>query len=357
MAKTTTSNHAGATRQRGVTMNDVAKHAGVSRTAVSFVLSNRENASISEETRARINEAVQALGYRPNAGARALASQRSDWYGIVTEIVTAPFAVDIIKGAQDQAWLDRKFLLIAPSDQADAVGPNQGLEDAAFEKLLEQRVEGVLYAATFHRGVHVPKSANEVPTVLINCFDADGKLPSIVPDERAGGRVAIERLLQAGHRRIGVINLDPDIPAAVGRLAGAREALAEAGLELDPELVVSGYATADGGYAAACTILDRYNEGEGRPTALFCLNDRMAMGAYDAIKERGLTIPGDIAVIGFDNQELIAAYLRPKLTTVALPFEKMGALGVQTLAALTAGQPIIADQQLVDCPLLERSSV
>ncbi|NUT70482.1 LacI family DNA-binding transcriptional regulator [Pseudarthrobacter sp. C4D7] len=340
-------------RQRGVTMTDVARHAGVSRTAVSFVLSNRENASISEETRTRINEAVQALGYRPNAGARALAAQRSDWYGIVTEIVTAPFAVDIIKGAQDQAWLDRRFLLIAPSDQADAQGPNQGLEDAAVEKLLEQRVEGLLYAATYHRAVHVPESAHEVPTVLINCFDADGRLPSIIPDERAGGKVAVERLLQAGHTRIGVIDLDPGIPASVGRLAGAREALAAAGLDLDPRLVVSGNATADGGYEAACTILDLPD----RPTALFCLNDRMAMGAYDAIKERGLAIPKDIAVIGFDNQELIAAYLRPKLTTVALPFEQMGALGVQTLAALTAGQPITASQQLVDCPLLERSSV
>lgn len=345
-----------AVRDRGVTMNDVANYAGVSRTTVSFVLNNRSTANISEETRKRIIEAVQELGYRPNAGARALASQRSDWYGLVTEIVTAPFAVNVIKGAQDQAWLDRRFLLIAPSDQADAVGPNQGMEDAAIEKLLEQRVEGLLYAATFHRGVHVPESAHEVPTVLINCFDADGKLPSIVPDERAGGRVAVERLLLAGHRRIGVINLDPNIPAAVGRLEGARDALAGAGLEMDPELVVSGYATADGGYEAACEILDRYPEDQ-RPTALFCLNDRMAMGAYDAIKERGLTIPGDIAVIGFDNQELIAAYLRPKLTTVALPFEKMGALGVRTLAALTAGQPITADQQLVDCPLLERSSV
>ncbi|CAM3116035.1 Catabolite control protein A [Arthrobacter ulcerisalmonis] len=353
MAKSTASPSAAAVRQRGVTMSDVAKHAGVSRTAVSFVLSNRENTSISEETRARIIEAVQVLGYRPNAGARALASRRSDWYGIVTEIVTAPFAVDVIKGAQDQAWLDRRFLLIAPSDQADAVGPNQGLEDAATEKLLEQRVEGLLYAATFHRGVHVPASAQEVPTVLINCFDADGKLPSIVPDERAGGRVAVERLLRSGHRRIGVINLDPDIPAAVGRLEGARDALTSAGLELDPDLVVAGYATADGGYEAACQILDHPDP----PTALFCLNDRMATGAYDAIKERGLRIPDDIAVIGFDNQELIAAYLRPKLTTVALPFQKMGALGVQTLNALTAGQPILADQQLVDCPLLERSSV
>lgn len=356
MAKNGPITKSAAVRDRGVTMNDVANYAGVSRTTVSFVLNNRSTANISEETRKRIIEAVQELGYRPNAGARALASQRSDWYGLVTEIVTAPFAVNVIKGAQDQAWLDRRFLLIAPSDQADAVGPNQGMEDAAIEKLLEQRVEGLLYAATFHRGVHVPKSAHEVPTVLINCFDADGKLPSIVPDERAGGRVAVERLLLAGHRRIGVINLDPNIPAAVGRLEGARDALAGAGLELDPELVVSGYATADGGYEAACEILDRYPEGQ-RPTALFCLNDRMAMGAYDAIKERGLTIPGDIAVIGFDNQELIAAYLRPKLTTVALPFEKMGALGVRTLAALTAGQPITADQQLVDCPLLERSSV
>ena len=356
MAKNGPTTKSAAVRDRGVTMNDVANYAGVSRTTVSFVLNNRSTANISEETRKRIIEAVQELGYRPNAGARALASQRSDWYGLVTEIVTAPFAVNVIKGAQDQAWLDRRFLLIAPSDQADAVGPNQGLEDAAIEKLLEQRVEGLLYAATFHRGVHVPASAHEVPTVLINCFDADGKLPSIVPDERGGGRVAVERLLLAGHRRIGVINLDPNIPAAVGRLDGARDALAGAGLELDPELVVSGYATADGGYEAACEILDRYPKDQ-RPTALFCLNDRMAMGAYDAIKERGLTIPGDIAVIGFDNQELIAAYLRPKLTTVALPFEKMGALGVRTLAALTAGQPINADQQLVDCPLLERSSV
>ncbi|WP_461164015.1 LacI family DNA-binding transcriptional regulator [Arthrobacter sp. R4-81] len=356
MAKNGPITKAAAVRARGVTMNDVANYAGVSRTTVSFVLNSRSTANISEETRKRIIEAVQELGYRPNAGARALASQRSDWYGLVTEIVTAPFAVNVIKGAQDQAWLDRRFLLIAPSDQADAVGPNQGMEDAAVEKLLEQRVEGLLYAATYHRGVHVPESAHEVPTVLINCFDADGKLPSIVPDERAGGRVAVERLLLAGHSRIGVINLDPHIPAAVGRLEGAREALAGAGLELDPELVVSGHATADGGYEAACKILDRYPKDQ-RPTALFCLNDRMAMGAYDAIKERGLTIPGDIAVIGFDNQELIAAYLRPKLTTVALPFEKMGALGVRTLAALTAGQPITADQQLVDCPLLERSSV
>ena len=93
------------------------------------------------------------------------------------------------------------------------------------------------------------------------------------------------------------------------------------------------------------------------PTALFCANDRMAMGAYDAIKERGLRIPNDVAVIGFDNQELIAAYLRPGLTTVALPFETMGAKGVELLAAIIAGQSTATETVTVDCPLLERASV
>ncbi|NOJ58968.1 LacI family DNA-binding transcriptional regulator [Arthrobacter sp. 260] len=340
-------------------MTDVAKHVGVSRTAVSFVLSNRSDANISEDTRRRIHEAVHFLGYRPNAGARALASRRSDWYGLVTDIVTDPFAVDIIKGAQGRAWQDQRFLLIASTDHgtpegtSNTDGEQKSVEEAAIEKLLEQRVEGLLYAATWHRAVQVPDIAREVPTLLINCFDVNGELPSIVPDEVNGGRRATRRLLDAGHRRVGFINLDPDIPAAVGRLEGYRLELTSAGISIDEGLIASGHATADGGYEAVCEILDQADP----PTALFCGNDRMAMGAYDAIKERGLSIPHDIAVIGFDNQELIAAYLRPKLTTVALPFEEMGALGVQSLAQLTAGQPIPAHQQVVDCPLLERFSV
>ncbi|MFJ8129127.1 LacI family DNA-binding transcriptional regulator [Streptomyces hydrogenans] len=332
---------------RSVTMSDVARRAGVSRTAVSFVLNDRPGAAIPDETRRRILAAIEELGYRPNAGARALAAQRSEWYGLITEIVTAPFAVDVIKGAQDRAWLDRKFLLIAASEGDPAQ------EAAALDKLLEQRVEGLLYATTWHRAVTLPRAAREVPTVLVNCYDAEGELPSVVPDEITGGHRAARHLVRAGHERIGLINLDPAIPAAVGRREGYERALREAGLPLDPALVVSGHATADGGYTAACELLDRAD----RPTALFCANDRMAMGAYDAIKERGLRIPDDVAVVGYDNQELIAAYLRPKLTTLALPFEEMGARGVEMLAALAAGQPLDTRRVTVDCPLLERSSV
>ncbi|MCF4121064.1 LacI family DNA-binding transcriptional regulator [Antribacter sp. KLBMP9083] len=333
--------------RRGPTMGDVAERAGVSRTTVSFVLNDRADAGIPDETRRRVIDAAAALGYRPNAGARALAARRSDWYGIVTEIVTAPFAVDVIKGAQDRALEQGKFLLIASSESEVAT------EAAGIEKLLEQRIEGLLYAATWHRAVHVPDIVREVPAVLVNCFDADGSLPAVVPDEVGGGRRATQRLLDAGHTRIGLVTLDPAIPASVGRRQGYEEALDAAGIPVDTSLVVAGDATADGGYSAASELLDRAD----RPTAIFCGNDRMAMGAYDAIKERGLTIPGDVAVVGFDNQELIAAYLRPRLTTVALPFQEMGARGVDMLAALTAGQSIGTEIVTIDCPLLERSSV
>ncbi|WP_342001456.1 LacI family DNA-binding transcriptional regulator [Microbacterium sp. LWH7-1.2] len=335
------------TTKRAVTMADVARHAGVSRSAVSFVLNDRRSVSIAEDTRDRVLAAAAELGYRPNAGARALAKKQSDWYGLVTEIVTAPFAVEIIKGAQDRALVDEKYLLIASTESDPAV------ETAAIERLLEQRVEGLIYAATWHRAVELPEVAREVPTVLVNCFDAEGRYPAVVPDERTGGRRATERLLAAGHRRIGFINLDPDIPAAVGRLSGYHEVLQEAGIAADADLEISGHATADGGYDAASALLDLAYP----PTAIFCANDRMAMGAYDAIKERGLRIPHDVAVIGFDNQELIAGYLRPGLTTVALPFETMGALGVELLAGMIAGQSTGTGTVTVDCPLLERASV
>lgn len=334
-------------RTRAVTMKDVADHAGVSRTAVSLVLNDRHEITLAQETRLRVLAAAAELGYRPNAGARALAQQRSDWFGLVTEIVTAPFAVDVIKGAQDRAMADGKYLLIA-STEAD-----RAAETAVIERLLEQRVEGLIYAATWHRGVVVPEIAREVPTVLVNCFDVDGRFPAVVPDERTGGYRATERLLNAGHERIGLVNLDPGIPAAVGRREGYLSALHEAGIVPNEALEVTGNATADGGFAATELLLNLPEP----PTAIFCANDRMAMGAYDAIKERGLRIPHDVAVIGFDNQELIAAYLRPGLTTVALPFERMGAIGVDLLAAIIAGESTDTKIVTVDCPLLERSSV
>ncbi|MGI6878345.1 LacI family DNA-binding transcriptional regulator [Microbacterium sp. gxy059] len=328
-------------------MADVARAAGVSRTAVSFVLNERDDVMIPEATRDRIHRAATDLGYRRNAAAQALAKQSSGLFGLVTEIVTSPFAVDVIRGAQQRAWEEQRFLLIAPSEDEQAV------EAFAIEKLLEQRVEGILLAATWHRAITVPDAARELPCVLVNCYDEAGELPSVVPDEVSGGRRAASALIEAGHERIGHVTLTEGIPAQVGRLEGFRAELAESGRSLADDLIRLGDGTAESGYLGGRELLERAD----RPTAIFCGNDRIAMGVYDAAKELGLSIPGDLSVVGFDNQEILAAYLRPGLTTVALPFAEMGSVGVSTLASLTAGRPIADMRVEIDCPLHARSSV
>jgi LacI family transcriptional regulator len=336
------------TPRGNVTMSDIAKHVGVSRTTVSLVLNNRA-ASVPQRTRQRVLDAARELGFRPDAGARALASRRTGLIGVVTEIVTGPFAAEIIKGVQDEAWSHGQLLLIAATE-SDPVE-----ERAAIETMLDRRVEGLLYATSWHRAVKIPDIATTVPTVMINCFDEDATYDSIVPDEVEGGYLAAQRLVAAGHRRIAFINLDPTIAAAVGRREGYERALREAGISPDPALVLNGDATADSGYTCATELLD----GDHPPTAIFCGNDRMAMGAYDAVREHHLRIPDDISIVGFDNQELIAGYLRPRLTTVALPLAEMGAAGLKRLRELKGdtNRERPGTQQLVTCPLVERASV
>jgi LacI family transcriptional regulator len=177
-------------------------------------------------------------------------------------------------------------------------------------------------------------------------------VPSVVPDEVGGGRTATEELIRHGHSRIGFLNNVDDIPATRGRLEGYRAALRDAGLPFDQRLVVEGRSDTEGGLQAARKLLSATD----RPTAVFCFNDRMAMGAYHAAAELGLRIPEDLSVVGFDNQELIAEGLRPGLTTVALPHYEMGAWAVETLIAHIEGQKR-ADHTVLNCPLVLRNSV
>jgi LacI family transcriptional regulator len=325
-------------------MDDIARHVGLSRTTVSFVINGRTDMHISDESKQRIWDAVRDLGYRPDAGARSLASQRTNLIGVITDITTSPFGSGIVRGAQDAAWRQGKLLLTIGSDG------NPAVESAAIDMLLERRVEGMIYATLSHRQVTVPESMTEVPAVLVHCFDSARAYPCVLPDEIDGGYVGTRRLIDAGHRKIALINLDPGLPATVGRRIGYERALAEAGIAMDPRLVVSGHATAAGGFQRAAELLDL----DDPPTGLFCCTDRMAMGAYDAIKERGLRIPEDVGVVGYDNQEIIAAYLRPPLTTVALPFDEMGAAAVDMLGSMAGGSP--GTQLTIAGPLVERFS-
>ncbi|MFT7839884.1 LacI family DNA-binding transcriptional regulator [Saccharothrix sp. BKS2] len=331
-------------------IKDVAAAAGVSATTVSHILNEVEGKRINPETRATVIRVARDLGYRPNSLARGLRTSRTYTVGFIgDEIATTPHAGQIIQGAQD-AGTERGLLLLMLN-----TGGDPELERKAITLLVQHGVDGILYASMYHRVVQVPPPLRSVPTILVDASAQDSAVPSVVPDEEQGGLTATRELLAHGHRRIGFVTNTDDIPASRGRLAGYRAALAEGGIGFDPALVVADRSDAPGGHRAARALLASAN----RPTALFCFNDRMAMGAYRAAAELGLAIPADVSVIGFDNQELISENLHPALSTVALPHYGMGARAIELLQALidtpdTAGPAL---QEVLHCPLVARDSI
>jgi LacI family transcriptional regulator len=332
-------------------MKDVAKLAGVSQTTVSLVI-NRSAEGIPNTTQQRVWAAVDELGYRPNIFARGLRSDRTYTIGLISdEIATTPLAVQMLQGVQDCAWENGYIILIVNT------GRSADMKNAAFDIMYDRRVDGIIYATMYHREVKTHEILYDVPSVLLDCFVSDHSLPSVVPDEVTGARRATEHLIKKGHRRIGMLNFVDPIPAKIGRLEGYRQALSNHDIPFDENLVVEmGNVRSEGGYLAAENIMQQ-NE---PPTALFCFNDRMAMGAYNALQKLGFNIPDDVAVVGFDNQQLIAAELFPALTTIALPHLIMGQWAVQHLLELIENpeklkgtQPV---QQILDCPIIVRAS-
>nr|WSY49453.1 LacI family DNA-binding transcriptional regulator [Streptomyces sp. NBC_00886] len=344
---------------RRIGIKDVAAAAGVSTATVSHILNGVEGKRASAETRRRVLQVAEELGYAPNGLARGLRLKRSQTIGFVSdEIATTPHAGRMILGAQEAAAAEGLVLLLV-NTSGDAQ-----LERTSIEMLLQRQVDGVLYAAMYHHSVRLPESLGSTPTVLLDARADDPAIPFVVPDEVQGGYTAVRELTDHGHRRIGVTVQTVDIPARRGRLEGYRKALAEVGVAYDPSLVaaeavaVIGTAAGDvdAGYRAARRLLTARQ----RPTALFCFNDAMAAGAYRAAAELGLSIPADLSVMGFDNQELICEAVHPALSTVQLPHYEMGARGVAQLLTLAAtpGRPPGQDtQEMLLCPLVARASV
>ena len=341
----------GTKKTKRPSMQDVADLAGVSTTTVSFVINQVPDSNIPQKTQDRIWAAVETLEYRPNALARGLRSQKTHTIGFISdEVATTPYAGRIILGAQERAWKHNYLLLLVNT------AGNQEMKQAGIDMMLERQVDGIIYATMYHREANPPDVLHQVPTVLLDCYAKDRSLPSVVPDEVDGGQGATEYLLAKGHRRIGFINNVDPIPATYGRLEGYKAALAAHHIPYDEALVIAGESDARGGYECALEIMQRSDP----PTALFCFNDRMAMGVYDALRKLNLMVPDDVGVIGFDDESLIAAQLYPGLTTMALPHYEMGQWAVQHLLELIDkpdGHEQTPGQHLIKCPLVERESV
>lgn len=303
-----------------VTLQDVAHAAGVSIATASWAVNDNKDVRIPEETKKRVRRIAKSMGYRRNALASGLARGRSDSIGFISDgVATSPFAGQVIRGAQDEAWRNGKILLVV-----DTNGDSR-IEHSALSFMLERQVEGIVYSSWVHHEVVPPKELRQVNSVLVNCYDRDSTYPAVVPDEVQGGLTATNLLIAAGHKRIAFINQSESSPASVGRLRGYRQALEQAQISFDPSLVIFAKADQEGGYGAVDALM------KTGATAVFCHNDRTAMGLYDALRERGVRVPDHLSVVGFDNQEVIAAHLHPGLTTVALPQYDLGVLGVRML--------------------------
>ncbi|MEU5890461.1 LacI family DNA-binding transcriptional regulator [Streptomyces sp. NPDC047461] len=333
------------------TSKDVARLAGVSHTAVSFVFNGRADGNLSPATQERIRQAADRLGYRPDPVARGLRRRRTAVIGLVTdEIATSPFAGRLLRGAMETAWDSEHLVLTVDS------GGDPAKEDAAVAELLDRRVDGIIYAAMSLRRVRVPEGLHRTHSVLANCVPEDDSLPAVIPAERAGGRTAARLLLDEGHRRVAMVGGQDDM-ASADRLRGFRDALRAEGITVPKEWVVRSGGEISSGYEGVLRVLDGI-AADRRPTGIFCYNDRVAAGVLHAATRLGVAVPEELSVVGYDDQEHMAAYLTPALTTVALPHRAMGEAAARLLLdSIDTGRTSPATVRRLACPVVSRASV
>jgi len=331
---------------RKATSKHVAERAGVSRAAVSLVLNGRGDGNIAPAKQEAIRLAARELAYVPNSAARSLRLQRSCTIGVVTDaIATSAFGGGQLGGAIEVAREAGYLLLVLDTHCVDQRA------DAAFNMLQARQVDGLMFAAQCMRSFHAPASMRELPSVLTNSFEPDNAVTGVCADEVAGGRAAAQVLLDRGHRDIAIISGTSDRVAAHLRVQGYREAIAAAGLV--PATPVPGGWTIHDGYQVGRQVL----AGPDRPTGVICPNDRAAAGVLLAARDLGIDVPGDVSVVGYDDDEHVAGVMIPALTTVAIPQVAMGMEGMRRLLAQINGGPTAPEQVLVPCPLIERESV
>lgn len=311
------------TTTRKPTLADVARHAGVAPSTASYVLNGQApQMRISVSAQERVRQAVTTLGYRPNRSARNLRTRRTKTIGLISDyLATGEFASQMLAGASATAHELDHLVLIGETEG------DKEQEQRLIEEMLDRQVDGMIYATLAASRIELPASLRGQKTVLLNCYDPCGCVPSVLPAEWQGGRTAVELLLETNRANaVAVVGLDPNPVAIAGprRFAGIVERLEEAGLEITEHVDCNW--RVDEAFDAVSSLLTTGT----RPSAFICLNDRIAMGTYQALAAHAITVPNDVSVISFDGSSL-AGWLRPTLASVALPFAAMGGTAVRLL--------------------------
>ncbi|MEQ9813754.1 MAG: LacI family DNA-binding transcriptional regulator [Azospirillaceae bacterium] len=323
------------------TVRDVARRAGVSTATVSRALSRPER--VSAATRERVETAAREVGYIPNAMARSLRRRQADAVLVLLPDIGNSFFSEIIKGIEEIAFRQRCAVLIGETGEDPA---SAGLH---LEALLAGRVDGILLLDG-----RVPDFAVDLdpaPIVQVSDYDPRSRFPQVRIDHEAAAVIATEHLLALGHRRIAHVAGPLDTAIVHDRIRGWRKALSAAGLDGARAAMAPGAFGIKGGSAAAEILLTA----SPRPTALFCSSDEMAIGAAKAARQRGLQIPRDLSIVGFDDL-LLAAAVDPPLTTLRQPRRELGRRAMAILNRLLDGEPVERRVELLDAELIVRGT-
>lgn len=310
-----------------VSIKDIAKAAGVSHSTVSRALAN--SPLIAEHTRTRIHRIAQKKGYSPDAIARAFVTQRTKTIGVVVTSIADPFVAEVVRGVEEIAADNGYRVFLGTSHDEPAREVN------LVKALREWRVDGVIVASS-RMGARYQPLLKEIgaPIVLINNQSKSGgrDLHSIAVDDVAGGALATRHLVEQGHRVIGYLGGPPDRASNRDRLTGYQRALRAAKIAFDPTLALTGNGKIESGTQVAQLLKPGL-------TAIFCYNDMTAIGALHALKSRGIRVPQDISLVGYDDI-VLASYMDPPLTTIHQPKEAMGQLATRMLLDLLSGNKV-----------------
>lgn len=332
-----------------VTIKDVARLAGVSPSTVSRVIADHPR--ISPDTKERVRAIMAELGYYPNAIARSLVNQTSSSIGVIRSRLTQgdfgnPFFPAVIQGISSVAHKYGLSLVLSTSSSFTQ-------EDEECLNLLRQRrVDGVILLASHRRDKLIPRLAAEgFPFVLIGRYDGPEAIHWVNNDNVGDAQNAVSYLISKGHRQIACLDGDPRYVVSADRLQGYQEALTKHGLKVDLGLVEHCDFSVDGGYQATKRLLE-----DGRAfSAIFAVDDLIAIGAMRALKERGLIVGRDVAVVGFNNTAL-GAYVQPALTSVNVPIYELGQIAVKMLTSQIYGSDSLPDQCVLQAELVVRDS-
>ncbi len=328
-----------------ITIYDVAREAGVSMATVSRVVNGNPN--VKPATRKKVLETIERLGYRPNAVARGLASKKTTTVGIVIPDISNTFFAEVVRGIEDIASMYHYNIILSNSDN------NVEKELSLINTLLEKQVDGLLFMGgeVTEEHLHIFKTAS-VPIVLAATKDPTHQFPYVDIDHFKAAKDAVEDFILSGHKKIGLIS-GPLTDPLMGfdRYKGYKKALEDAGVALNEEYIRIG----DYRYESGLKGMNYFLSLEDKPTAVFVVNDEMAVGAIHAIQDAGLNVPNDIEIRGFDNIP-ISSMVRPLLSTVSQPQYGIGAVAMRFLTKHMNQESITEKTVILQHQLVDRDS-